>query len=82
MQNADTNRAINGDESRRRNHRRAGCTEIVHVQFGGGPTEKESQDHLAGGLPNRSRCNVRIGHEATVNQGIVSRPPAVIEAAS
>jgi hypothetical protein len=23
-----------------------------HVRFGGGPTEKESQDHLAGGLPN------------------------------
>jgi transposase len=23
-----------------------------HVRFGGGPTEQESQDHLAGGLPN------------------------------
>jgi hypothetical protein len=23
-----------------------------HVRFGGGPTEKGSQDHLAGGLPN------------------------------
>jgi hypothetical protein len=23
-----------------------------HVRFGGVPTEKESQDHLAGGLPN------------------------------
>lgn len=25
-----------------------------HVRFGGGPTEKGSQDYLAGGLPNFS----------------------------
>ena len=47
MRNATTVLAIIHHE-----HWRAGCPEIGHVRFGGGPSEKDQHHwHLVGGLP-------------------------------
>jgi hypothetical protein len=47
MRNAETVLAIIHYE-----HWRAGCSEIGHVRFGGGPSEKDQHNwHLVGGLP-------------------------------
>jgi hypothetical protein len=49
MRNAETALAIIHYE-----HWRAGCPEIGHVRFGGGPSEKDQHNwHLVGGLPYR-----------------------------